>query len=95
MNNDYIKNNINFKGNIQTSAQKLPELHKAYNHFVQEVNKSDFCNSVRRYLTELDYIAQLKILYNDKKRPDLIQELADREALILRKLEKDFGITIE
>lgn len=93
MNENYIKNNINFTGNTQASMQKLPELHKQYNDFVQKINKSDFCNSARRYLTELDYVTQLKVFYTEKKCPDLAKEMTNKEAEILEILKTQFGIT--
>lgn len=95
MNNNHIENNVYFKSNMQPTLKKLPKLHKSYNDFIKKIEKSDFCNSARRYITELDFVQQLKKLYSDENNADLAKTFALKEESLLEKLKNDFGIGIE
>ncbi len=95
MNENHIEKTLYFKGNLQSPAGKLPELHKEYNNFVKKMDNSDFCNSERRYLTELDYVQQLKKLYTDTNCPDMAEAFSAKEKKIIDKLKDEFGITFK
>lgn len=95
MNENNIEKTLYFKGNVQPSIEKLPELHKTYNEFVKKMDNSDFCNSVRRYLTELDYVQQLKKFYSDTSCLDQAQAFLAKEKKLIDKLKDEFGITFK
>lgn len=97
----YIINNTNDKSNIPNSEIKSainPELlraKKAYDDFVDKVNKSDFCNSPQRYIAELTFVRKLKDFYMKHQNLNLLQEITEREKEILEKLKNEFGITFK
>ena len=85
---------------IQTIGQNLKKLpqevisaEKNYKDFVDSMNKSDFCNTSRRYLGELAYVKRLQELYSKNNCTDLQTEMSERESVILEKLKCEFGIT--
>ncbi|MBQ8635219.1 hypothetical protein IJ425_03605 [bacterium] len=65
---------------------------KNYKSFVQQINKSDFCNTSRRYIAELAYVRRLTELYSENNCAKLQSEMEEREAEILKKLKEEFGI---
>ena len=67
---------------------------KIYDEFVTKMNKSDFCNSERRYIAELSYVRQLKLYYSKENCEDLLKEMTDRDNEIFQTLENEFGITL-
>ena len=78
--------------------QDLPfvfeQLEKSYLRFVKKMNKSDFCNTSNRYLSEL---AQVRELLTQAKKYNLseqLQKYTEIEEKIKTKLQ-DFGIFME
>ncbi len=99
MNNSINSNNlkINNTNNATKNAQapELVTLKQAYRDFVKKMDKSDFCNTSRRYILELSYIKKLKEVYTQYQDSESFQEISDREKEILEKLKNEFGITFK
>jgi len=96
--NNFKKIDINSICKAKSNDKTDKDIQKAkffYNEFVNRMNKSDFCNTLDRYLTELSYVRRLIELYNEKNSPDLVQEMIDRETFIMDKLKNDFGYTVD
>ena len=96
MNNKITNNLVRTTGNLMNKKEALPHAYKilknSYDDFVQSMNKSDFANSPRRYMSELTYVRTLK---NFAQENNLLQELktmADKEESLLKKLA-DLGVT--
>lgn len=85
-----IQNNMN--NNLNNQGGKMPlalaKLNELYSEFSQKMDKSDFCNSPRRYIAELGYVQNLKKTsesYNfsaeaekwDKKEQEIRAKLAE------------------
>ena len=92
--NDYSKlaNNF-FEQKTCNTPQEVFEAQKNYKDFVRQINKSDFCNTSRRYIAELHYARKLIELYSKYNYTQLQDEMTKREAEILKKLKDEFGIT--
>ncbi len=93
--NDYIRQINSGDTNNKMVSNMSTKIEKArynYNDFVDKMNKSDFCNSSRRYIAEIYYVRKLKELYSENNCPDSLKEMSDRETFILKKLEDEFGI---
>ena len=89
-----MNNNLN-SDNFPKTQDNIQKARHFYNEFVNQMNKSDFCNTSRRYVAELAYVRKLKNLYMEQNQLDFFKEMADRENEIIQKLEKDFGITLK
>ena len=78
-------------------TQKLPiEVATAknlYKGFVEKMSKSDFANSPRRYIMELDYLKQIKTSATRYKLSSEVENAENKIIEITSKLKNEFGIT--
>lgn len=81
---------MNNSHNLPADFTTLKQLHK---DFAEKMNKSDFANSPRRFITELSYIKILKELAKKYNLAEELKEINIQEAEIRKKLS-EFGITI-
>ncbi len=86
MNNELNKNNNEL-------PRDLAMLNKIYSDFYEKMNKSDFSNSSRRYIVELEYVKNLKEKSNNYKLDNEVKKWEQREAEIRKKLG-DMGIKV-
>ena len=88
-----LSKNFNEK-KIETNSKKpyeLQQLEQIYVNFQSKAQKSDFCNSPRRYIIELEQVKQLKELSISYQLDDEVEKWAKKEEEIKLKLE-EFGI---
>lgn len=88
---------LNMNSSFNISNSDIPRSHillkKLYSDFVLQMEKSDFCNSPRRYVSELEYV---KNLINSSKNHNIDNEVViweQKKTEVVQKL-KEFGITI-
>lgn len=86
------------RGSNMSNNEKLPGMYKiaqtSYTKFQSQMDKSDFANSPRRYISELSYIKSLKDLAAKFKLQGEIEKLDARKKEIDDKL-KEFGIKVD
>lgn len=90
-----MQNGMNNKLNNQ--GEKLPltlvKLQELYSDFSDKMEKSDFCNSPRRYIVELGYVQNLKRTSAAYKLTAQTEKWEKREQEIVSKLT-EFGIKV-
>lgn len=90
-----IRNYMNNK--IGNKDEKLPlaleKLQEIYVDFSRKMDKSDFCNSSRRYIVELGYVQNLKRTAQSYKIQSQVEIWEKKEQEVKSKLA-EFGIKI-
>ena len=90
---DKITNKINSKINEDILPVEFKISNSIYESFINKISKTDFANTERRYIIELEQLKQLKNVakkYNIQNETDKIQEKITK---ITEKLKNEFGIT--
>lgn len=86
------------RDNNMNNNEKLPGMYKiaqaSYVKFQSQMDKSDFANSPRRYISELSHIKSLKELATKFKLQGEIDKLNARKKEVDDKL-KEFGIKVD
>ncbi len=100
--NEYVnkmskKNNINpmSTGNDEKGIPfELAKLLDIYEDFTDKMDKSDFTNSPRRYIVELNYVKNIKESAISSNIAAVAERMAQKEQDIRAKLN-EFGIAIK
>lgn len=89
---------VNMNRNVNQPIEAGPKSHvilcNLYSDFSKKMEKSDLCNSPRRYVVELEYV---KKLLSSASKFNLQKEIVlweQKKAEIIQKLQ-EFGITIQ
>lgn len=89
--------NLNMGSEFNTSNSNMPRSHiilkRLYSDFVLQVEKSDVCNSPRRYVSELEYVENLLRSSKTHNLASEIELFEQKKNQILQKL-KEFGVTV-
>jgi len=89
-----VNNNMNNNKNNNDLPRDIVMLGKIYSDFALKMDKSDFANSPRRYIVELNYVKNLKEKSIGYKLSLEAEKWAKKEEEIRSKL-KEFGIKID
>lgn len=94
---DLINGLQNSMSKSMTNSNNLPaiflQMQKVYQDFVKQMEKSDFCNSPRRYIVELGYAKQLSNLADKYQIAAESEKWTSKISEIEQKLA-DFGVKI-
>ncbi len=93
-----MTNNINQKNtdnNEKAIPFELAQFLNIYKKFTEKMDKSDFANSPRRYIVELNYVKKIKELALSKNITIEAERMAQKEQDINAKLKDEFGIVIK
>lgn len=97
MMSDLINGLQNSMNKRMADSNNLPnvflQMQKVYQNFVKQMEKSDFCNTPRRYIVELGYAKQLSNLADKYKIPVESEKWSSKIVEIEQKLA-DFGVKI-
>ena len=82
------------KSETQNYQKQYANLIYGYNAFVENMNKSDFCNSPNRYITEHTLIRSIIKLCQEKGLEDNLGDWLLKQIEVTKKL-KEFGIRLK
>ncbi len=93
-----MKNNINQKNtdnNKKAIPYELAQFLNLYKNFTEKMDKSDFANSPRRYIVELNIVKEIKEMALSNNITSEAERMAEKEQDINAKLKDEFGIVIK